>query len=247
MTSLDLRNDILTYGKAHFHFEVSGRHFAYAYIRKNACSAFKDLICDTSKQGNFSSYAGSQLEFMAQHHKIRSAELLQNCEARIFVYRDPFERVISVFVNKFVVQTGNTAIFKNYKEVTGKDPGAATFETFLKEYCRDFRKRDVHIERQSRHLLPVNYEVALEIGNLHGHMSELIGSELADRYFARKANSSTYGVDSSDMSRVPADELNAGYRASGELPSKAAFTRDDLVEICKRRYALDYQLMARLT
>lgn len=247
MKNLDLRDDILSHGKGHFFFEVEGRRFAYAYIRKNACSAFKDLICDTSEQADFPEFSGSQLEFMGQFHKIRTAEMLESCDTRIFVYRDPFERAISVFVNKFVVQTGNTAIFENYRQETNSNPNAATFESFLRTYCRDFRKRDVHIERQSRHLLPVHYEAALAIGDLHSGMTGLIGADLADRYFARKVNSSTYGTDSKDKSTVPARELHTHYKDTGQLPSKHAFMRDDLIDICKRRYALDYRMLERLT
>lgn len=246
MKTLDLRNNILSTGKGHFHFEVGGRRFAYAYIRKNACSAFKDLICDTSTLANYAEFKGSHLDFMGEHHKIRTADMLDSCDTKIFVYRDPFERVISVFVNKFVVQTGNTAIFDNYRAALGKNPQNATFENFVKEYCRDFRKRDVHIERQSQHLLPVRYDAALDMGSLHAGMADLIGVELADRYFAHKVNSSTYGTDNLDKSQIKARDLHNHYKTTSELPSKHAFMRDDLIAICQRRYDMDYKMLSKI-
>ena len=247
MRTLNLRDNILSQGKGHFFFDVAGHRFAYAYIRKNACSAFKDLICDTSDRSSFANFDGSQLDFMIEHHKISSADLLDSCDTKIFVYRDPYERIISVFVNKFVVQTGNTAIFKNFRETTNSDPNATSFETFLKQYCRDFKQRDVHIERQSRHLFPVQYDAGIEISALHADMQGLIGPELADRYFARKVNSSTYGADHSDKSTISAKELHQHYKATGELPSKHAFMRGDLIEVCKRRYAADYAMLASMS
>ena len=48
MYRLDRRNKIISYGRAHFWFELGGKTYGYCYIRKNACSAFKKLICDTS-------------------------------------------------------------------------------------------------------------------------------------------------------------------------------------------------------
>lgn len=246
MKQLDLRNDILVRGKGHFAFEANGRRFAYAYIRKNACSAFKDLICETSNQADFSEYKGSQLEFMGQHHKIRSVDVLEQCDTRIFVYRDPFERVISVFVNKFVSQTGNAAIFQNYQEVTGQDPRLATFESFLRDYCRHFRDRDVHVERQSVHLLPIVYNAALSLSSLHTGMTSLIGLTLADRYFAHKVNSSSYGSDTSDMSSLTARQLHKRYKETRELPSKRAFMREDLIDLCRQRYAVDYEMIDAL-
>jgi hypothetical protein len=246
MKQLDLRNRIFLQGKAHFAFGANNKRIAYAYIRKNACSAFKDLICGTSDQATFDGVSGSELNFMNTHHRIKTADRLADCEECVFVYRDPFERAISVFVNKFVVWTGNGAIFKDYEAATGANPEDATFETFLNVYCRTLKDRNQHVQPQSRHLIPIRYTAALSLNNLRREIVPVIGEELAERYFAHKVNASTYGDDHADKSMLTARELNAHYKATNVLPSKHAFMRDDLIELCKCRYAVDYDLIAAI-
>lgn len=175
MYRLDRRNKIISYGRAHFWFELNGKKYGYCYIRKNACSAFKKLICETSKVAKFSEHTGTELQFMEAHHRIRTYEQLQSCDHLIFVYRAPYDRLVSAYVNKFVVQTGHNEIFRSYEQQTGKAPESASFRDFIIGYCKEFREKDVHIFPQHLHLLPSRYDSVLSIETLYEDISDLMG------------------------------------------------------------------------
>ncbi len=76
----------------------------------------------------------SQLGFLATHHKIENIDDFCSADVRFFIYRDPFERVVSLFQNKLIMCAGNTDVFRDYKRVTGKYPAEATFTDFVFDY-----------------------------------------------------------------------------------------------------------------
>lgn len=246
MYRLDRRNKIISYGRAHFWFELNGKKYGYCYIRKNACSAFKKLICETSKVAKFSEHTGTELQFMEAHHRIRTYEQLQSCDHLIFVYRAPYDRLVSAYVNKFVVQTGHNEIFRSYEQQTGKAPESASFRDFIIGYCKEFREKDVHIFPQHLHLLPSRYDSVLSIETLYEDISDLMGAEVADRYFARKANRSDYGKAEDRKVDVPCGHLHLEHTETGQLPSKEAFFDEELDQVVRRRYSKDYQMISGL-
>ncbi|MGB2199732.1 MAG: sulfotransferase family 2 domain-containing protein [Pseudooceanicola atlanticus] len=246
MYRLDRRNKIISYGRAHFWFELGGKTYGYCYIRKNACSAFKKLICDTSDVADFSAHKGTELQFMEAHHRIRNYDQLKSCDHLIFVYRDPYDRLVSTYVNKFVVQTGHAEIFKSYQQQTGKAPEKASFRDFVVGYCKEFREKDVHIFPQHLHLMPARYDGVLSIDSLYDDITELMGKDVAETYFARKANRSDYGKTDDPKADIPCGQLNKEYAESGQLPSKDAFFDEDLEQVVKRRYSKDYQMISGL-
>lgn len=103
-----------------FHLEVNGKRIAYTYIRKNACSAFKELF----KYYSDHSFPSDRnpIETMLKHHRIKSLEEARNTEFQVAVLRDPYERAVSLYKNKFIQRSGHEDIFKNFKKVTGVDP-----------------------------------------------------------------------------------------------------------------------------
>lgn len=246
MYRLDRRNKLLSYGKAHYFFEVDGKRYAFCYIRKNACSAFKKLICDTSKEADFANYSGSVMQYLEAYHRIRSVDQLQSCDHAIFVIRDPYERLISAYVNKFVVQTGNEEIFRSFETHMGMPAQEATFRIFVKDYCRSFRDKDMHVFPQHGHLVPWRYDSVLKISELYEDIFNLMGQKIADKYFSRKENFSQYGMDAISIVDVPCGELNAEYQLDKKLPSKQSLQDERLEEIIMNRYQLDYQILGKM-
>ncbi|WP_173508503.1 MULTISPECIES: sulfotransferase family 2 domain-containing protein [unclassified Aliiroseovarius] len=149
----------------HYWFEANGKRFAYAYIRKNACTAFKTLICETSRRADFVETGLRPMRFMNKYHRIKTRRQLDQCHTRLFVYRDPYGRLVSAYLNKFVARKGHEDIFQRYQSATGQHPDDTSFRDFVTRYCiPPFSQRDKHVRPQASRLLDLPYDHAIEMG-----------------------------------------------------------------------------------
>lgn len=74
-------------GDYHLRLPIGGKRIVYAYIRKNACSAFKAAV------GMPEAHVGQLVDAFRWRP-------WQPRDAAIFVYRDPVERLVSLYRNK---------------------------------------------------------------------------------------------------------------------------------------------------
>jgi hypothetical protein len=246
MGVLDLRHNGDVRGRVHYTIEVQDRVLAYAYIRKNGCSAFKNFFVAESlhkKQAE-----EGQMEFMARCHRAREGDV-RSADDRIAVLRKPHSRMISVFRNKFIQQAGNTDIFNNFREVVGS-PQDCTFRAFVHQYLvLPQEQLDPHVYSQASHLLPIHYNRAMLLEDLASGMSELLGPEIATRHFTQKANATStqpQNGEPDDVSELPASELNARYTATREMPSTDALCSPALRKDIEERYADDCRMIEQL-
>lgn len=188
----DNRGASLKGSGAHYQFEIEGRSYVYCYIRKNACSAFKKLICGVSGfRENVSEYKHN-LQFMDKYHRINTLDSISDADHVICVYRDPIERALSIYLNKFVFRRGNHDIFTNYYNITTCDPREATFREFVSNYLSKLNNKiDPHCHTQYSHLKQVLYTDAILMETLYEEMSLLIGKKLSEKYFKHKSNASS--------------------------------------------------------
>lgn len=220
-------------GYPHFLFHLDGKKIIYCYIRKNACSAFKRMLVDLSDVEAKPSRPEERAAFLFRHHLARYPHDFKQVDHTIFVHRDPTERAISLFRNKFIQRSGSGDIFKSYEAQTGRSPETASFKDFVTHYLTgDMRRIDPHVLAQRRHLLPIIYSDAIEMGQLHETMCGVIGSDLADRYFLVRTNQTTGLIenDCGDVSNIPADKLAQTYESTNTLPPHAAFVTPDIAE-----------------
>lgn len=222
-------------GFPHFVFTAGGRQILYCYIRKNACSSFKKLMVGGCSREGFA----NQFELLKARHGVAFSEGLPRVDHAIFVYRDPFERMASLYVNKFVQISKAADIQRAYREVTGQRPEEASFADFVTSYLSDPRARDPHIRPQRRHLLPIRYTEAIPLRRLHEAMTAILGAELAERHFARPANAtrSLPRYEGEDLAERPAAELARRYEEGEGLPATGALLTSPL----KRRLATIYR------
>ena len=190
-----LRNSMFSIRRRHFRFVAGGRQVAYCYIRKNACSAFKRLICETSEVANFSEFEGSELAFLDRHHLIRDIATLGACDLRLLVYRDPYERLVSIYLNKLVARSSAEGILKNFAAVTQYGPAWSDLPELRVRILQAFLSaQDVHVYPQSSNLPPIRYDTAIPLSSLHATLfRHLLGASVADRYFAQPTNGTVYG------------------------------------------------------
>lgn len=236
-------------GKTHFLFSLNGKKFAFCYIRKNACSAFKRLIVDSSPYKNECPATGNPINFMIRFHSENSIINISRCHYRIFVYRSPVERTASLFINKFVVRSGPEDIFKDFKLATGLDPQQATFEEFVTLYvARSPSLRDPHVWPQRDHLHNIVYTHAIFIEDLHDQAQILFGDDIARTYFRERTNASHGNVDDSvsHLSRIAAEQLHIRWTMHNTIPAASQLVTPALKSIISECYVSDTDLFERL-
>lgn len=231
------------FGHPHFCLEFSGQRIVYCYIRKNACTAFKRLIVDYSSGPGLG--AGEEaIDYLLQHHRAEYRRDIAGADRVLFVYRDPIDRSISLFKNKFIQRAGNGDIFHDYERVTGASPATATFEDFVVRYLgSESGTNDPHTRPQRSHLLPIVYTDAIPLTMLHERMAELLDGQTAGAYFGRKLNASGNAAarDVPLASVTPADELRRAWLHDNSLPSRTSFLagESDLEHRLRSIYAHD--------
>lgn len=240
----------------HFWFEVSGRRFVYAYIRKNACSSFKAFITETSVFNQGALPEPPSYSFLSRYHQIRDLDAVREEDIFLFVWRDPVVRSISLYKNKFIVRSGNQDIWASVRRLTGRDPENLSFDDFVKYYVVPSMKNfqwgvsDPHLYPQVLHLAPRVYHAAIELDALAKTMYSLIPDDKARLYFGTRANASLNSVDegqgTGSLARVPSSELHAKYRQMGTLPANSALRADELGQLLTIAYRMDYEMIAEI-
>ncbi|QAX32124.1 sulfotransferase family 2 domain-containing protein [Leisingera sp. NJS204] len=232
-------------GRNHFGLEIGGRMIGYCYIRKNACSSFKKMFLECSPHRALKRPDQRPIDFIRQHHRLAPGALAA-CDHLIFAYRDPAERTLSMFRNKFIAQTGATDISASYTRIAGQPPEAATFRSFIEGYLgRRFSQLDRHVLPQRMHLQRVCYTDAIPVQNLHAGMCRVIGPELADQYFLQPVNrtSDVPLQPVSDAADRPVQELREIYARDGYMPDNASLLPAGVADRLRRLYAMDYDII----
>ena len=208
--------------RSHFQFVANGKRYIYCRIRKNGCTAVQRFIIATSPHRETDD--GGGLAFLRRRHSVRSTNRVRSADHRILVYRDPLERIKSLFVNKFVQRDRSGDIFKNYWRVTGKDPKNAKFEEFIVDYLSRLGDAplDPHVWPQHWHLCDVIYDLAIPLRSLADGMSKALGPSIASDYFKHKVNpSASYKIEvgseiRSLVSKIYAEDYRMIERLSGK-------------------------------
>lgn len=227
--------------RSHFLFEVNGSTIAYCYIRKNACSAFKRMILD---QAGYTGQWNGAISYLTSNFAAPSVQAVRAARWRVFVYRDPFERMASLFRNKMIMQDGAVDFLNDFRRVTGSDPKGATFEQFVHHYL-EHRPGDPHTLSQAAHLLPISYNVRSTMDSLLHDMKQVVGDELAKRYFGRPVNESSAILFDEPSVDLPVRVLRDRYAESGQLPGSSALETAELRSAVQRLYRADYKLARR--
>lgn len=159
-------------GRLHLSLSLGGKRICYAYIRKNGCSSFKAAL----------GYApDTRISDIARRHR---TQWYHRHDATIFVWRDPVERVVSLYRNKIVDGRGADDLVARYHAVMGEAP--SSFSRFL-EFAS--LGRNPHCLPQADHLRPIVYSHAIPLYGLHDAMHQL-GGPVAARAFLHSFNRS---------------------------------------------------------
>lgn len=160
-------------GDFHFSLPTGGKRFIYAYIRKNGCSAFKRAVGLPSD---------AHVAAMIERYEWRPFR--RRHDGAIFVWRDPLDRLLSLYKNKILDAQHNGDIWRTYCKTMAEEP--STFERFV-EFATT--GADPHCIPQYKHLKPLRYTHAIELSELGAAMADLVGEEAA-RPFQHPVNAS---------------------------------------------------------
>ncbi|MTH80114.1 sulfotransferase family 2 domain-containing protein [Paracoccus aestuariivivens] len=160
-------------GDLHLTLTLGGKRIRYAYIRKNGCSSFKAALGYPPE---------TRISVVAQRHRAR---WYHRFDATTFVWRDPEERLLSLYRNKIIEQRNSEDIWRRYRIAMGEEPSG--FDRFV-EFAMLFS--DPHCRPQAHHLGRLAYSHAIPLHRLHDAMRDLVGDEAAQP-FLRPVNSST--------------------------------------------------------
>ncbi|MBK5945381.1 hypothetical protein CCR83_02690 [Rhodobacter veldkampii DSM 11550] len=187
------------------HFSIpndDGKKVFYTYIRKNACSAFKLLM----RQRSNASGPRGEFEFRVDPNT-------DSWDHSLFIYRDPFDRTVSTYFNKFVDRKGNEDIFSNFSIITSRDPVTASFRDFVNYLTSaSFSKLDPHVWPQKSHLADITYTDPVPMGTVHSWFARTLPS-LAST-FERPINPSSISTAHTldNLCDIPANQL-AGWQS----------------------------------
>lgn len=231
----------------HFRIDTMGG-VGYTYIRKNACSAFKRMILETSNAADKDpDRFDHPSKFMGRYHKLTPAQMAKQ-GMRIVVLRDPIERIISGYVNLFLMRLDRPmlTVHRAIEEFTSKPASAVNFEMFIRDYLAQGNV-DEHYAPQEKHLAPLHYSHVLDTDNLYSDTVSIFGERLAKRYFARPRNSTAHLSQDHDPDayRRTVGELFNAYKETGKLPTKEGFLTDQIREELEEIYKDDVEIWNR--
>lgn len=234
-----------------FLFEGEEVAFFYSYIRKNASTSFKKLFLELYPDacpGDLPT-----IRCMAEHAQVKGLtpeEIDQRFATKLFVYRDPIDRVFSVYKNKLIQQDGAEDLLRRLEKVAGRDPALLTFEEFVHEYVvlletERWEEVDGHLYPQVWHLLPITYNKVIRMDNVYQAMQELLPAELCDQVFKEPSNSTTKG--SVPLARAdpdcPAIYFRKKYAQGKALPSLSQLLTPATEARLREVYAEDYRMI----
>jgi hypothetical protein len=222
-----------------FRLPCSHSFIAYTYIRKNACSTFKTYL---TRCAGVSDIADPEVRKLRVNMDRVKPERVKHS---IFVYRDPFERIVSGFLNKFVVNRASL-VLDNYRKITGADPFDASFMDFLSYLETGAGEVDSHFWPQKAHLAEFTYTHPIHISRVTEVLSAMLNGEPHAETFAHKANETRYDpADNIDLRLTPLRDLITMHDG-GRAFAKQGFRNEEVLDRLQNLYASDYQMIAEI-
>lgn len=169
----------------HLAFTMGGKRILYAYIRKNGCSSFKAAI------------SGDPDIRFSELRSSYPASRLTRYDARIFVWRDPEERLVSLYRNKVLDAPHADDLVRRYRQVMDEAP--SSFDKFALFATTN---ADPHVWPQRLSLFHMRYTHAIALPQLHEVMTDLVGAEAAEGFRVPRNSSAKTPVKVSPFARA---------------------------------------------
>ncbi|MFV0292809.1 MAG: sulfotransferase family 2 domain-containing protein [Paracoccus sp. (in: a-proteobacteria)] len=191
-------------GMQHLTLKLNGIRIRYACISRNGSSAFKLAL-------------GHQPDTpLAEIVPENSSRWYHHHDATIFVWRDPQERLLSLYRSKILDGKDNASLLRCYYQVMGTAP--SDFENFVR-FAASYA--DPHCLPQSAHLMPVIYTHAIRLDQLYLNMMQMVGPYTAAPFARRSNRSDHHPVKITPFSRALIQTIYAcDYRMIDRITGK---------------------------
>lgn len=260
----------------HLRFTINNQKYLYTYIRKNACSSFKNLLQseyllkEKAKEITPSAFKISfwplcfptvfrllsrklSMHDIVSLYGIENVGVAQTIPNRIFIYRDPIERIISVFNNKLIQQNGASDISRHIESnVKGlKSLEEINFDSFVEDYLVRVSEGlpvDPHLMPQKSHLLPIVYNCAIPIKFLYNDLKILFGQDIANKFFLIPHNATAgFAASSTEFTgNVPIKRLRQQFIVNRKLPTAEMLMSESTAKLIQGIYRQDYNMIKKL-
>lgn len=218
----------------------------YTYIRNNACSSFKNFFRWGSE---YELGRGKEtLREMGRYHLVRDYKVAESADYRIFVYRDPVERMVSLYKNKFIQGSGAEGMHRDYYALTGERAEDASFLDFITKYVSNVgreEKLNPHVLPQSWHLMPICYNAAIHIKKLGEEMKFLVGENASKEIFSSPYNSTSIkkNVFFGGGEGIKAYRYKEYLKTDGVYPSLESLVTEKIRRKIVEVYSDDYEMI----
>jgi hypothetical protein len=219
----------------------------YVRIPKNACSTVINSLGHSEIQGRHPHQFSGIFEQAIEE---------SNEWPCIVVLRDPYERVISAYLNKFTnilpeELFAHELLDYIWRAQRGRQrptwQSSVTFREFVTHICSfPDEQLDKHWRSQSSFLASVDPSIWLETNNLSGQWEmHPILSSIELRSFVPHATHSTLDVGNNVLD-VPGEDFLGFKKICGVFPSHKQFSDSTLHEKIQMRFSDDYALLAKV-
>lgn len=221
---------------------------AYTYIPKNACTSFKRTFGRAQGWLDPSSLAAHDMRFSWW---LRGISAYPRTDERIVVVRDPFDRLLSGYLNRFLMRRDAVAQHAwdtGLATMLGPDAvrGDVTFADFVTYLSRTPSRRLNEHWRPQTDFLVGSYTRFIRFEHIPEDTGFLAGRGLT----LEQARGHATSTDRRDLGpgwgHRRARRLRRLRRRRGFLPSRESMYDDSLRALVSERYAEDVELYARI-
>lgn len=230
-------------------FECEHFSFLYTYIRKNACSSFKYLYLHINKDVIEKETKKTALQLMKP--SIYNPRQPSRIDRSLFVYRDPIQRLSSAVKDKLIQARGGKDVLSSLSRKFNCPIEELTLDCIVKDYlCLLKTDRvsevDPHFWPQQWHLLPIKYDMAIELSTLHAQMSSIIPVDICNACFKNPINT-TGGFKLVDFDVYsPIGKYITIYQRDSFLPNIESGLSDEIKFILADIYKDDYTMITEI-
>ncbi len=229
----------------------------YCPIPKNACTLFKEIIVSNSEhQSDFQDSDLDVHRYVRQNNvELGDFNYLSNPEyLKIAMVRNPFDRLVSAYLNKFVRPKKVTPIVKNvirdiyqFNNIKPNQKKSVTFSDFIHYLARtEDHYLNEHWRSQYFFLGMGLFEFDLfdsleNVGHIIQKLESRMRIEISKKKTKNKTNYSENTVKK-DWHEMYPQQL----REFEQLPTASSLYTNELIALVKSRYALDVEMYENL-
>lgn len=237
---------------------VNERHrLIYAPIAKNACTFLKRLMVEESDYRTGYIESGLDIhDYLSKKKCLRmhDAALMDDPNwMRFVVFRDPIDRAVSAYLDRFVrykAYPGAVELTREHLTRLGREPGEQellSFSQFVDAICEQQQdaKLDVHWRAQRwfvlNDLAKFEWQVSFtRLAELIDVLAKRMGVEIVNEKTSHRNVYGTYRLEDRLFEKAPVE-----LRKLATKPSKDALVTGEMLEKLRHRFAPDFDLHAK--